>query len=891
MTALLRKEIRLLAPGTIVALLAAGVFAFWPDSKAEPMFVRETRGAFLFLGYVVTIVSVATASVGREISGNTLAGQLALPVRRSAVWRAKALTLATAVLLTFVAWQLALTLNPFSLHTPGERANAPVWLGWVAATAFAGGLTIPLLVRQGSTAFALTIVAPALIAVMAHLVAPLFSEHATSGTCIGVALACYTVAAIVWSYRLFARAEDRAPLMRTVAAPTWAQAWFRLPRFLWPAGATSCGRRALIAKELRFFEPVLLLGAGLAVIHLGLVGARSLAGGFRPQSTAELIASEFWRLWLVMPLLLGAMAVADERRHGTHEAQLCLPVSRRTQFLIKVGIGATLALLFGGVLPHLLEGGRTLPVVREVVSSAARQPIGAVWASVLQVLGSAGRFVVVLPAPIVLFACGFFVSTLTRNVLRALGLGALASLFATGVWLNPGCARTLENPPVTLLWEGQLMHLITVPALLVALAALAYRNSTHVLVGWRHVRRNLACIAIVLAGSFALTAAIYQRAWELLPTHEPAHGAPRFEQRDVARFDATSGALITHLADGTTAVHRITFPKPTLLEHMLGNRKLTPVPGHGPLPAGAWKSIVAFPNVILALDQGGRLWSTPTDGSDAAGENGMTLARYGTAEDWIALAQRPDAAYAVKADGSLWRVTDATRRLREGDHWRIDREALRIGSSNEWTDVYPANFRIVFRTRDDRTYVSPPLDPRAPDLLNLEGIRFPLERVNTAPARDESSEVTWIRPWRNVAPYLRVSLHSDGSMLTRPVERPDKAGPRPPIAFGRLGAGHRWIGIAGVGEHLVTLREDGTLWRWSRRAKTSGASAQATCVQLGRSSDWRAIQGTDSGVVALAADGTIWHWPLDNAMSRSMRPLLGPTRRPQFVANIFAMTP
>lgn len=888
MTALLRKELRLLAPTTIVALLAAGVFALWPDSKAEPRFVRETRGLFLMLGYVVTVVSVATTSVGREISGNTLAGQLALPVRRSAVWRAKVLTLAASVLLTFAAWRLALILNPFSLLTPGENLDSPLWLGWVAATAFAGGLTIPLLVRQSSTAFALTIVAPALIAAVANLVAPFLGEQVTSGTCVGVALACYTVAGVIGSYWLFVRAEDRVPLTTSVTAPTWVHARLGLPRILRRAGSTSRGRRALFAKELRFFEPVLLLGAALALIHLGLIGARSLAGGFRLNSTAELVASGFWYLWLVMPLLLGAMAVADERRHGTHEAQLCLPVSRRTQFLIKVGVGATLALLFGGVLPHLLEGGRTLPELREVAGPSTRQPIGAAWAAVRHGLGPAARFVVVAPAPLLLFACGFFASTLTRHVLRALGLGVL---LAGGVWLYPECSRTLENPPAILLWEGQLIHLIAVPAVLVAVAALAYRNSTHVRVGWPQVRRTLVCVVTVVAGSMLLTAAIYQRAWELLLPREPVHGAPRFEQRDVVRFDATFGGVITELADGHAAAHRITVPAPTWFERLSGDRRLTPVRGDGPLPEGAWKSIVDFPNVILALDEGGRLWSTTSDETDAAGGDHLALVRYDAAEDWIALAQLWPAAYAVKADGSLWRVTEATKREREKDLWQIDRVAFRIGTSNEWADVYPAKSRLVFRTRDERTYIAPPFDYRAPDLLKLEGIRSPLERMSTPPTRDDQTEVTWIRPRRNFAPYLRVSLHSDGSLVTRPVERPGKPSSEPVIAIGRLGAGHRWRGIACIGEHLVTLREDGTLWRWSRRATTRGVDPEPTCVQLGSSSDWRAIHGTDLGVAALAADGTIWHWPLDNNFSSSFRPLLGPTRRPQFVANIFSVTP
>jgi hypothetical protein len=44
----------------------------------------------------------------------------------------------------------------------------------------------------------------------------------------------------------------------------------------------------------------------------------------------------WWVLWLGLPFLVGSAAVAEERKLGTLEGQLCLPTTRRTQFAVKL---------------------------------------------------------------------------------------------------------------------------------------------------------------------------------------------------------------------------------------------------------------------------------------------------------------------------------------------------------------------------------------------------------------------------------------------------------------------------------------------------------------------------------------------------------------------------
>src|ERR1039458_4440283 len=95
--------------------------------------------------------------------------------------------------------------------------------------------------------------------------------------------------------------------------------------------------------------------AGLLVLHGGVIVLRKYHH-FAKDSAGEVLTAIFWMLWLVMAPVIGSMAVAEERKLGVMEGQLCLPVSRRVQFAIKGFLTMFLGILLGGVMPMLLEG-------------------------------------------------------------------------------------------------------------------------------------------------------------------------------------------------------------------------------------------------------------------------------------------------------------------------------------------------------------------------------------------------------------------------------------------------------------------------------------------------------------------------------------------------------
>ena len=234
-------------------------------------------------------------------------------------------------------------------------------------------------------------------------------------------------------------------------------------------------------------------------------------------------------LWLVMAPVIGSMAVAEERRLGVMEGQLCLPVSRRVQFAIKGFLTLFLGTFLGGVMPLLLEDigigfGAQNPVFMPEVHTWE-------FGILLFQLGF-----VAFVAWLVLVS--FFASTLARSFLQAVGL-AIATFF--------GCLLLI--PIFTnnrmILFDSISVHsilplVITVPTLIVTLLWLAYLNFKNFRDGWPLWRRNLLGFAGAFVFIVVATTALYHRAWEVFEPAEPAHGPaklslsnPPLLQRDI----------------------------------------------------------------------------------------------------------------------------------------------------------------------------------------------------------------------------------------------------------------------------------------------------------------------------------------------------------------------
>jgi hypothetical protein len=491
MNALVKKEIRLLLPGWIVAMLLA----------LPPVCTRSDDGIPVFLLFL-GLAMLALTSIGRETSLNTFSSLLAQPAERTRLWKIKLSVLATAFLVIFAVWRLAII---FSFKDYGGRAADPeasaavlVAGSLVLVSTFTGGLWATLLLRQIAGAFWLALLTPAVLAgFTAAFLAENYSDHTVIAV-LCVVLGVYSVGGFLFARRLFFRAQDVGWTGGIIALPAWK------------LFAASSARQqkpifALVKKEFQLQLVSLLGAAGLLVLHIGIIVFRS-HHTFARESAGAVLTSIFWILWLVLPVIIGALAVAEERRLGMMDGQLCLPVSRRVQFVIKGFLTLLLGTLLGGVLPMLLEMAGAGGIMRGVSTP-----------------GDILLGIIALAAWLALVS--FFASSLAKNFLQAIGF-AIAAFIGTvmlGSALINGRMFFLDSIPV----HSFLPVVIAIPTVILALLWLAYLNFKNFREGWPLWRRNLLGLAGTAAFIVVMSAALYHRVWEIFEPVEPAHGSAK----------------------------------------------------------------------------------------------------------------------------------------------------------------------------------------------------------------------------------------------------------------------------------------------------------------------------------------------------------------------------
>lgn len=350
--AFLAKELRVLGPVWLVA--------------AASMAITIATGADLewgMLAYLVGTVALGALSIGHEYAHHTLPVLLVQPVSRSQILASKlGLLLLLLVTLSTIGW---LMLYDPAVGPGGHAAH--VWAGLIVALTLPLGLLVApcvtLLARNLTAGVILTLAVPLLLWLAGEFWRSLSLGFGTVATDFerprllltwGI-VATATVAALL-VYPLFARAQ--------VAGDGGGVS---LPM----RGSVSVSRRrshplaALARKELRLQSMPLAVAGLFALTWTAL----SLMDADR------LIAAESFRgmahLYLVMiAMLAGAQACAEERASGTHVFDLLHPVSPSTKWVVKAGHALTAALVLGLGLITLLD--RAMPLMTPDAFTAYR---------------------------------------------------------------------------------------------------------------------------------------------------------------------------------------------------------------------------------------------------------------------------------------------------------------------------------------------------------------------------------------------------------------------------------------------------------------------------------------------------------------------------------------
>ncbi|HWC59342.1 MAG TPA: hypothetical protein VHC44_06575, partial [Verrucomicrobiae bacterium] len=657
------------------------------------------------------------------------------PMERLRIWRIKISLTGLAALLVLVAfesilyWRMNLHLRDWSQELLtrfppldvriSESQKHELNLFWenfwhtsravtlLLIVAITGGFWATLLFRQTGAALWFVILIPGVISVALE---PLFhffppdTQQFTQQLIITLTFSLYSIAGFIWARRMFATAQDFQWLGETVAflnlKSTKVHDDSAVPR-------RKAALRALARKELLAHQISLLIAFGLLVLHICALifrGVHVLPGNSEFRFVVEAVPF----LWLLVPWLIGCVTIAEERKLGTMESQLCLPIARRTQFAVKLVIALVLGIVLGGVMPCLIEGvGQWAGVSSEIVTSTSSPGGSTYFATVVELIFAAGLIGLV----------SLFASSLTRNTLHALGAAVVFGVAWTILCRTVGFQTEQYGYS---LWKGPLIFILGIPAALIATIALSFSNYKTLHAGRNVWLRNIAILSVTLIATGIATAVIYQRPWELALSVEPRHGARQLSGPVQSTIRMPQGKVFALLPDGRLWTATGYYRKELDGKSQTWNpntQKFEDVKIQVELPIGGsfiagsnWTVLAAndFQSHAAALRSDGTLW----DLSRPLGPNALRWIdwfsqtpeprRIGSDSDWKTVAVGQDCFYAIKTNGALWGWGESGNGRIVPDSSGYFPEPVRIGTNSDWSKFITEGLRVfVIKTNGE----------------------------------------------------------------------------------------------------------------------------------------------------------------------------------------------
>jgi len=921
MNALVKKEIRLLLSSFLIGCVMSlsNWFLLWPDNPV----ISSILYLFPFVVCPAVGVMIALVSFGGEVSSGTFTTLLAQPVSRLKIWQIKILLLAVALLVVGVLWfgsffcvHLLIVTDPVnSLNLPDCLVCAVLF----ALTVFSGGLWTVLLLRQVAAAFWFTLLVPGVILMIVTGFFGGGDGNFFEGMAVSV-LGLYSLAGFFFARWLFLRAQDVQWSGGAIVMPEIRG----LPAWLLKSAAKRIHhpRVALWWKEIQLHQSQFVMAFSLLLLHLGVIAARHFCD-LQKSPDLKFVLEVFWGLWLVMPLLVGCAAVAEERKLGTLESQLCLPVKRQTQFTIKFSVVMILSVFLGVVMPLLLEGERILPHVHFEfggLSSGWQNQMSAAQIFLWNCIGVLNGFLPLLMLAGIAAVIGgisFYVSSLMRNTLQTLApavMGILMGFFGLVLIVQIG-SFDLE-----FLWHGPLPCLIVLPVMLLASLLLAFWNFQHVSVNWRMWRWNFFMLALAMGFAVTATTAVYHRFWEKFTPFELPHGTARLSLANPASLNTQWDKISVRLPDGKIWLNHF-IQSPTAvnpLALMLGNIKIAMADGNF-INGSNWLTVERTPWEFIGIKTDGSLWVLENPASRPWKETSkfqQLLVPFGNETNWSSFVPAQISVLLVKNDGTLWRwgVTNFNFKHHQWPGLRAF-TPYRMGTESNWAKIYQKNGQIFLCKTDGSTWV----EGGNGNNWNTNGQTF----LQLDPEFTVQSVKNLNREkFRSVAQVVRglqysVGVGDDGTFrIWADMGLPKSKGERYrnyewfPTDL-QIGNETNWVAVAGDSEKIVTLKNDGSLWLWDfsynfrygwSPERDESRMLGVKPIRLGTHSDWIAISSGYGNVTALAADGSLWFWPLGNVQyigefsgiqffddnsGSHFAPLLDISRKPQFLGNVF----
>ncbi|GEM_PF-2504027 len=667
------KELRLIAlPLTLSFALVIGVSVM-------------AGGLGVFAWVAACSIIVASAFVG-DMTPHGVSFSMTMPVTRRTVWREKAMVVAGALLLLSLAFG-----SVFWLWVAyAEGAVSLIILGIaVPLFLFGTGVSLAIWTRNPVATFWLAILGMGVVLIVTTLAVPLVFPGLDQLYVFEFFLIVAGIIGIRRGRRRFLDFEDNDTFSTFATFDLFAG----IGRILGRSNrrATTGALGALLRKEFAIQQINIILTVGALVV----VGA---SGIWVSQNVFN------WVTWLpkVVALFIafatGAAAFAEERNMGMLPWILTFPVTRRTQFRLKLVVALSCALVLAG-------GGM---IVMDGVMSLSASHVGF---TPVHLMAPAHFILLCLVAPVAACLAGAFASSFSRSFLTALSHTLLIGIALAGLYNVFGELSYLADPYHFFAGAGLPNALIlttSLPVLLIVFLWMCRRNFVRDTTGSNVVLRSYRALFIAAVCLFAVNAAIFARVWEFagpLPS-DARFGEPPVGNTSLKKPVLSVNGRLAVLQDGSLWWIRLYHPGAT------GVWKTRPLERIG--TNHDWVDVVGRYAGYFALKSDGSLWMggtlrtenlqpVPTD------ENGLMKSGTGSQElvfpepvevspgiRWKLLASgdRSNETTAIREDGTLWTWGQPEWLPNPG---RLETknndtaELHQIGGDNDWKDVVAIN--------------------------------------------------------------------------------------------------------------------------------------------------------------------------------------------------------
>jgi len=578
-----KKELRLLFPEWITALLLAStplvLFLIGPGTRPNQPGLQGLQPITL-LCLALGCVWLTTAVFGKENSFGTLEPMLSLPITRRQLWRKKCLTVFTTIGTTIGLHIACIGLIQLWMP-PGSSyptlSEYPQAIGFVLLCSVGPAFLFTSYLCRFQEAFWMTLLAPFGI-VAAVVIATPESLEKYQTNILSAAIIIYGLGTLWLARKRMLNWEASSPANQNIV--------LRLPGFRGksptrpsPTHTGFKATRSILLKELRTHQ----LGFIVTLLFAMIYGAAIIIlkdESWHSVVTEELIV-DIRLAWLLVPIMIGAAAIAEERHLGVTSWHSTLPVSRLQQWGTKIMVALGLGFVLGAIIPWPLDNY----LLNTMGNSQDSQPIDPEATALLKLLGWG--------FPVFATLVGFYASSMARSLLQGIFISVLITMaLLFQMWI----ANLFLNKHATV----DPTFLICLITALVVGPAMIYHSFRNYLVqrSFRTLIKPLLGIWIVTTCLVSsITTAAFSRFWEpwiplpLIVNRAASASTQAQIIRDQWGFTILSGSgKLYHLSQQFDEV-----PSQTPSMRPIG-------------PNQIWKSLTLAHGNRFAISQEGTLW-------------------------------------------------------------------------------------------------------------------------------------------------------------------------------------------------------------------------------------------------------------------------------------------